>query len=117
MNKIRCLNEICISLQTMHVFCQVTGFFISDCPHSLYTINVLPVIWTLGIRQTRTVNQLIFDSNLFCEKEKFGKINHKENINKDILYIGEHTGLVVRASDSGSRDPSSILGRVGVLFP
>ena len=27
------------------------------------------------------------------------------------------TGLVVRASDSGSGDLGSILGRVGVLFP
>ena len=27
------------------------------------------------------------------------------------------TGLVVRASDSGSGDPGSILGLVGVLFP
>ena len=27
------------------------------------------------------------------------------------------TGLVVRAYDSGSGDPGSILGRVGVLFP
>ena len=27
------------------------------------------------------------------------------------------TGLVVRASDSGSGDPGSILGRVGGLFP
>ena len=33
------------------------------------------------------------------------------------LYQGEHTGLVVRASDSESGDPGSILGRVGVLFP
>ena len=31
--------------------------------------------------------------------------------------VGERTGLVVRASDSGSGDPGSILGRVGVLFP
>ena len=30
---------------------------------------------------------------------------------------GERTGLVVRASDSGSGDPGSILGRLGVLFP
>ena len=30
---------------------------------------------------------------------------------------GERTGLVLRASDSGSGDPGSILGRVGVLFP
>ena len=29
---------------------------------------------------------------------------------------GGRTGLVVRASDSGSGDPGSILGRVGVLF-
>ena len=31
--------------------------------------------------------------------------------------VGGRTGLVVRASDSGSGDPGSILGRVGVLFP
>ena len=30
---------------------------------------------------------------------------------------GGRTGLVVRASDSGSGDPGSIHGRVGVLFP
>ena len=30
---------------------------------------------------------------------------------------GGRTGLKVRASDSGSGDPGSILGRVGVLFP
>ena len=30
---------------------------------------------------------------------------------------GERTGLVVRALDSGSGDPGSILGQVGVLFP
>ena len=30
---------------------------------------------------------------------------------------GERTGLMVRASDSESGDPGSILGRVGVLFP
>ena len=30
---------------------------------------------------------------------------------------GGGTVLVVRASDSGSGDPGSILGRVGVLFP
>ena len=31
--------------------------------------------------------------------------------------VWRRTGLVVRASDSGSGDPGSILGRVGVLFP
>ena len=30
---------------------------------------------------------------------------------------GGRTGLVVRALDSGSGDPGSILGLVGVLFP
>ena len=30
---------------------------------------------------------------------------------------GGRTGLMVRASDSGSGDPGSILGRVSVLFP
>ena len=33
-----------------------------------------------------------------------------------ILY-GGRTGLVVRALDSRSGNPGSILGRVGVLFP
>ena len=32
-------------------------------------------------------------------------------------YLRERTGLMVRASDSESGDPGSILGRVGVLFP
>ena len=32
-----------------------------------------------------------------------------------IWYIGGRTGLMVRASDSGSGDPGSILGRVGVF--
>ena len=31
--------------------------------------------------------------------------------------FGGRTGLVVRASDSGSGDPGLILGRVSVLFP
>ena len=32
------------------------------------------------------------------------------------LRLGRRTGLMVRASDSGSGDPGSILGRVGVCF-
>ena len=31
------------------------------------------------------------------------------------VYIGGRTGLMVRASDFGSGDPGSILGRVGVF--
>ena len=34
-----------------------------------------------------------------------------------VLSVGERTGLVVIASDSGSGDHGSILGRVGELFP
>ena len=34
-----------------------------------------------------------------------------------LIFVRGRTGLVVRASDSGSGDPGSILGRVGVLFP
>ena len=35
--------------------------------------------------------------------------------NKDLDCIGGRTGLMVRASDSGTGDPGSILGRVGVF--
>ena len=34
---------------------------------------------------------------------------------KPILLFGGRTGLMVRASDFGSGDPGSILGRVGVF--
>ena len=34
-----------------------------------------------------------------------------------LFILGGRTGLVVRASDSGSGDPGVILGQVGVLFP
>ena len=37
--------------------------------------------------------------------------------NPSKIFLGELTGLVVRAMDSGSGDPGLILGRVGVLFP
>ena len=36
-------------------------------------------------------------------------------ISADIENIGGRAGLMVRASDSGSGDPGSILGRVGVF--
>ena len=45
---------------------------------------------------------------------------HRSYIRDYILFplpSGGRTGLVGRASDSGSGDPGSILGGVGVLFP
>ena len=36
-------------------------------------------------------------------------------IHTSIHLLGGRTGLMVRASDSGSGDPGSILGRVGVF--
>ena len=50
-------------------------------------------------------------------------MNDIDKVDKDKLFTmsqytgGGRTGLAVRASDSGSGDPGSILGRVGVLFP
>ena len=35
--------------------------------------------------------------------------------NTFLTFLGGRTGLMVRASDSGSGDPGSILGRVGVF--
>ena len=39
----------------------------------------------------------------------------KSSMTGSLIYAGGRTGLMVRASDSGSGDPSSILGRVGVF--
>ena len=51
-------------------------------------------------------------------------VPHIRSVRKDDMIRQRHlrdgggrTGLMVRASDSGSGDPGSILGRVGVLFP
>ena len=51
-------------------------------------------------------------SGLTCTDKKYDSESGKTN-NK----LGGRTGLAVRASDSGSGDPGSILGWVGVLFP
>ena len=48
-----------------------------------------------------------------CEKTLSSGFLTRLNTNQ----ARERTGLVVRASDSGSGDPGSILGQVGVLFP
>ena len=56
----------------------------------------------------RIVAKFDIDLLLFGLKTKCDKI---QNIDWG------RTGLVVRGSDSGSGDPGSILGRVGVLFP
>ena len=51
-------------------------------------------------------------SDASCSSRR-DSITHRETI----PLLGGRTGLVVRASDSGSGNPGSILGRVGVLFP
>ena len=56
----------------------------------------------------------IHDDN-FLQTENAQKISTFEQCN--IPLERGRTGLVIRASDSGSGDPGSILGRVGVLFP
>ena len=45
------------------------------------------------------------------------RLKYASPLIKTIDILGERTGLMVRALDSGSGDPGSILGRVGVLFP
>ena len=45
---------------------------------------------------------------------RYGAIKHMV-IYLQTVYIRGRTGLMVRASDSGSGDPGSILGRVGVF--
>ena len=52
-----------------------------------------------------------FSSVLVAEWPPFGKKLH--TVHK--VGLGGRTGLMVRASDSGSGDPGSILGRVGVF--
>ena len=49
-------------------------------------------------------------------QEKFGVLPYL-SIGDFQKIVGGRTGLVVRASDSESGDPGSILGRVGVLCP
>ena len=69
------------------------------------TLTFFQVIMLIYLDETSPFYLLILDViNWFM----FG---HKLHI-----YWGGRTGLVVRASDSGSGDPGSILGRVGVLF-
>ena len=59
---------------------------------------------------------LFFSSNYLSLQICTLKISN-HSISKSITARRGRTGLVVRASDSGSRDPGSILSRVGVLFP
>ena len=53
--------------------------------------------------ETKCKKMMLYNPNVDNVYTKFGR--------------GGRTGLVVKASDSGSGDPGSILGRVGVLFP
>ena len=54
---------------------------------------------------------------LFLLRPNYSKYLCYVNFNLHLYINRGRTGLVVRASDSGSGDPGSILGRVGVLFP
>ena len=69
-----------------------------------------------NLRKTTIYNTKV-DDNVFT---KFGlnrSIRFKDIEQKLNSDVGGRTGLVVRASDSGSGDQGSILGRVSVLFP
>ena len=44
-----------------------------------------------------------------------GGVRQGEKLTAHQYMVGGRTGLMVRASDSGSGDPGSILGRVGVF--
>ena len=62
----------------------------------------------------------VYHKNVFFFFLKMAKIkdeNSKCQIfdRKHLIIYGGRTGLMVRASDSGSGDPGSILGRVGVF--
>ena len=65
-------------------------------------------------RQTLTSRLFSSHMNLNATKRPFG---HLDVSIRTQFKSGGRTGLMVRASDSGSGDPGSILGRVGVLFP
>ena len=62
------------------------------------------------------VSCFFLSSSLGIYLSELGKQRHS---NGTLQYknTGGRSGLVVRASDSRSGDPGSILGRVGVLFP
>ena len=55
--------------------------------------------------------------NNFATQDAWFYTNDPKIDSSEQTIVGERTGLVVRASDSGSGDPGLILGRVGVLFP
>ena len=59
----------------------------------------------------------LVNDNVFTKFGLILSIRSQDIEQKPNSDIGERTGLMVRASASGSGDPGSILGRVGVLFP
>ena len=69
----------------------------------------------LGTEQQKLLG-VIIDKNLSWDKQ-IDAVCLNVTCRITLLKKGERTGLVVEASDSGSGDPGSILGRVGVLFP
>ena len=73
-----------------------------QAPQPLLSLNEKE-LWLIAVKYCR--NASICDGSDMCATAYlfFGR--------------GGGTGLVVRALDSGSGDPGSILGRIGVLFP
>ena len=84
----------------------------------IFTINELFLIMfaddqVLFAFSPITLQAMLTDIESYCNTWKL-----QINVTKVLIFEkGERTGLVVRALDSGSGDPGSILDRVGVLFP
>ena len=63
------------------------------------------------------LSNIIVERNAQVRTFVLSVLRERNRSRDQCLGPGERTGLVVRASDSESGDPGSILGRVGVLFP
>ena len=89
----------------MHEYCKNATFYICG-DFNARCSNFQDFIE--GVDNIQDINVVDFSSN------KFGELLCDFLIDSNCC-IGGRTGLMVRASDSGSGDPGSILGRVGVF--
>ena len=91
--------------------------------HCILISSYLKVYIQNFVKKGQVVSSLsseIWPLRQICQGQSMGIIyTHYDVLDVDATYKVSwgRTGLVVRASDSGSGDPGSILGRVGVLFP